>query len=64
MSKHPRLIVTDTLTADGLRAVSEHADFARRSTAEYERAGDRQNADLWRRHTERWLGKLADLIAA
>lgn len=64
MTAPSRLIVTDTLTADGLTAIREHADFGRRSAAEYERAGDQQNADLWRRHTERWLGKLADLAAA
>lgn len=51
MPKHPR-------------AVREHADFGRRSADECELAGDQQGADLWRRHTERWLGKLADLIAA
>lgn len=64
MSTPSRLIVTDTLTAEGLPAIREQADFGRRSTAEYEQAGDQQSADLWRRHTERWLGKLADLIAA
>ncbi|WP_376956478.1 hypothetical protein ABNQ39_00405 (plasmid) [Azospirillum sp. A26] len=59
-----RLNVLPTLSADGLRGVREHADFGSRSLAECERDGDQQGADLWRRHTDRWLGKLADLMAS
>lgn len=59
-----RLIVTETLTTDGLAAVREQADFGKRSAAECEQVGDQHGADLWRQHTDRWLGKLADLVAA
>ncbi len=53
-----------TLNADGLRGVDAHIGFARRSAVEASAAGREDEASLWRRAADRWMGKRLDLAAA
>ncbi|KAA0579048.1 hypothetical protein FZ983_17140 [Azospirillum sp. B21] len=59
----PRLIVTDTLTADGLRGVDNAQGFAERSADEAVETGNEREASFWRRIADRWHGKRLDLMA-
>lgn len=58
-----RLIVTDTLTADGLRGVDNALGFAERSADEAAETGNEREASFWRQIADRWHGKRLDLIA-
>lgn len=58
-----RLIVTDTLTADGLRGVDNALGFAERSAEQAETEGDQREASFWRQIADRWHGKRLDLTA-
>jgi hypothetical protein len=58
-----RLIVTSTLTADGLAGVDQHLGFAQRSADEAAIEGDDREASFWRQIADRWHGKRADLLA-
>ncbi len=64
MTKPTPFNVLLTLESDGLTAVRGHAEFASRSHAEALSSGDNAEASFWRRAADRWLGKLADLVAA
>lgn len=63
MSSPSRLIVTDTLTADGLRGVDNALGFAERSAEQAVTEGDEREASFWRRIADRWHGKRLDLTA-
>ena len=58
-----RLIVTDTLTADGLLGVDNALRFAERSADEAAETGNEREASFWRWIADRWHGKRADLLA-
>ena len=63
MSFTSRLIVTETLTADGLTGVDDHLGFAQRSADEAAAEGDELEASFWRQIADRWHGKRLDLTA-
>ncbi|MFP5516347.1 MAG: hypothetical protein ACLGJC_25115 [Alphaproteobacteria bacterium] len=63
MSTPSRLIVTDTLTADGLAGVDQHQRFAERSAEQAATEGDEHEASFWRQIADRWHGKRLDLTA-
>lgn len=58
-----RLIVTETLTADGLRGVDDHLGFAQRTAEQAATEGDEREASFWRQIADRWHGKRTDLLA-
>lgn len=63
MPKPSRLIVTQTLTADGLRGIDAHLGFAQRTAEQATVEGDEDTASLWREVADRWHGKRLDLLA-